>query len=164
MAEGGDAWQEYDNSVYLSLASMLTADNKHASATREDTTMADDASTSEDEPLAHYCDSDDEPLSTLLSRQHCDSIPRINIATVGKAKKRVGRKMDGDCPGTVNLTQLKRASTQEEKERRDESHVHQARLDNLLSANGLRRLHMTADGNCFFEAASTHNYGGHHSP
>ena len=125
MAEGGDAWQEYDNSVYLSLASMLTADNKHASATREDTTMVDDASTSEDEPLAHYCDSDDEPLSTLLSRQHCDSIPRINIATGRKAKKRVGRKMDGDCPGTVNLTQLKRASTQEEKERRDESHVHQ---------------------------------------
>ena len=159
MAEGGDVWQEYDNSVYLSLASMLTADNKNASATQEDTTMADDASTSEDEPLAHYCDSDDEPLSTLLSRQHCDVIPRINIATGGKAKKRVGRKMDSDCPETVNLTQLKRASRQEEKERRDESHVHHARLNNLLSANGLRRLHMIADGNCFFEAASTHMEG-----
>ena len=125
MAEGGDIWQEYANSVHLSLVSVLTADNKHASATHEDTVMADDASASEDEPLAHYCDSHNEPLSTLLSRQHCDSIPRINIARGGKAKKRVGRKMGSDCPGTVNLTQLKRASRQEEKERRDESHVHQ---------------------------------------
>ena len=49
---------------------------------------------------------------------------------------------------------IKRASGQEEQERRDESHVHQARLDNL-SANGLRRFHMTAYGSCFSEAAST---------
>lgn len=33
--------------------------------------------------------------------------------------------------------------------------THAARLDNLLLANGLRRVDVPADGNCFFEACAT---------
>ena len=34
--------------------------------------------------------------------------------------------------------------------------VHEKRLDTVLSFNGLERVNVTADGNCFFHAAALH--------
>lgn len=118
MAEGGEVWDEYDNNFYLHLASMLTADSKHASSTQDNSTIADDALTSEDEPLAHYCDdSVDEPLSALQRRQHDDDIPLIDIAKDGRTRKQICR-MATDCHGTINLSEIKKASCQEVRKKR----------------------------------------------
>lgn len=113
IAEGDEVWEEYGNSVHLYLASMLTVDNKRTSSTKDDSTIADDVLTSEDEPLAHIChDSDDEPLSMLQCCQHDDDIPLINTAKDRRMRKQVSR-MDTDCHGTVNLSEIKKASGQE---------------------------------------------------
>ena len=58
------------------------------------------------------------------------------------------------CRLTKHERNADRASLKEQKQLQRDMNIHTSRLNNLLSANGFRRVDVPSDGNCFFEACA----------
>ena len=102
--------------------------------------------TSDNEPLSQYQQprgnsSDGDPT-------YCPNLEELSgVQEPGRKRQRLSRK-DRDLRKAV-------AESSKEFERlSNDITVHQRRIDNLLLANGLQRMEVAADGNCFFEACS----------
>ncbi|KAK7489266.1 hypothetical protein BaRGS_00019518 [Batillaria attramentaria] len=126
MADESDIWEELENSVYIHLASTLSG---------EVVPPSDD-------------DSDEnEPLSALRKKYRTVELSSDEEPLINKRRKTENN--------ATSVEAVKIRSLQEARKRHDEFLVHQTTLDNVLGANGFVRVPIRADGNCFFEAATT---------
>ncbi|KAK7486497.1 hypothetical protein BaRGS_00022298 [Batillaria attramentaria] len=138
--------------------------------------------TSDDEPLirklagsqSDFNSSDEEPLimkqipdiaddsadPTFLPSEESDTSRHDSesdtVDSSFPAKEAHSRKRRRKTKRQSDLLRAQAASLALTKEREENVAIHQARLDNLLSANGLTRTEIYPDGNCFFEASAFH--------
>lgn len=144
-----------DDDAFLILAASMTADVDNQGADSEFNT-SDNLPLSRHHGLSHEYDfnaSDYLPLSQYrlqLCNDSSASDPTYqpeNTLLLKKTQRKRSRK-------ERYLHQaIAKSKAQADREASDQA-VHKQRLDNLLSANGLRQVEVASDGNCFFESCA----------